>query len=136
MLGDQRTLIIIAIPVIIALELWRRSLRHRTPRWMYVVAALLEMAIAGGIAYAQWMLSQTVAQLERDNASEKATNLASGISRAMIGNAVAIACALAAVIVLVIATWRARGVPEGGPAARVVSDQNAASSDTSPSTPT
>ena len=136
MLEDQRILIIIAIPVIIGLELWRRSLRHRTPRWMYVVAALLEMAIAGGIAYAQWMLSAAVAQISSDNGSEKATNLARGISRAMTGNAVAIACALAAVIVLVIATWRARGIPEDGPEARVVSDQNAASSETSPSTPT
>jgi TRAP-type C4-dicarboxylate transport system permease small subunit len=135
-LEDQRTLIIIAIPVVIGLELWRRSLRHRTPRWMYVTSALLVMAIAGGIAYSQWMLSQAVAQLSRDDASEKASHLSHGISRAMTGNAVAIACALAAVIVLAIATWRARGVPTGGPEARVIGDQNAASSETSPTAPT
>ncbi len=136
MIGDQRVLIIIAIPVIIGLELWRRALRHRVPRWMYVIAALLEMATAGGIAYSQWMLSETVAQLARDDASEKATNLANGISRAMNANAVAVACAIAAVMVLAIATWRARRIPEGGPVARVVSDKNAASSENSPSPPT
>jgi TRAP-type C4-dicarboxylate transport system permease small subunit len=135
-LDDQRTLLVIAIPVIIGLEVWRRWLRHRVPRWMYVIAALLEMAVAGGIAYAQWMLSQTVAQLSNDDPANKASNLSHGISRAMTGNAVAIGSALAAVIVLAVATWRARGIPDGGPVARVVSDQNAASSDTSPSTPT
>ena len=108
MLEDQRILIIVAIPVIIGIELWRRSLRHRTPRWIYVVAALLEMAIAGGIAYSQWMLSAAVAQLSSDNPSSKASNLAHGLQRAMTGNAVAIACCLLAVIVLAIATWRAR----------------------------
>jgi hypothetical protein len=119
---DQRILIIIAIPVIIGLELWRRTLRHRTSRWMYVLAALLEMSIACGLAYSQWMLSQTVAQLSSDEPGNKATNLANGLARAMTGNAVAIACALAAVILLAIATVRARGVPEGGPEARVVGD--------------
>ena len=121
--GQQWVVVIFAIPVVIGLEVWRRSLRHRTPQWVYVISALLVMAIAGGIGYAQWSMSRAVAALSEDDASEKATNLADGISRAMNGNAIAIACALLAVIVLAIATWRARGIPEGGAIARVVNDQ-------------
>ena len=54
----------------------------------------------------------------------------------MTGNAIAFACTVLAVVVLGIATWKARGVPDGGSEARVVSDQTAASSDISPGAPT
>lgn len=120
LLDDQRTLLIIAIPVILVLELWRRSLRHRAPRWMHVVAALLVMAIAGGVAYSQWELSHLAERIGDVDASSKASRLAGGLQTALMGNLIAFASAIAAVILLAIATWKARGVPEDGPEARAV----------------
>lgn len=117
---DQRLILIIAIPVVLGLELWRRSLKNRAPRWMYIVAALLVMAIAGGVAYSQWQLSHLREVIKDVEVSYKASVLSEGISSAMTGNAIAFVCTVAAICMLGFATWKARGVPDDGPAARVV----------------
>ena len=115
----QYIVVIVAIAVIAALEVWRRTLRNRAPRWIHVVTMLLLASIACGVAYTQWALGGLAESLAGDDPANKATNLARGISRAMNGNAIAAASAILAALVLGIAAWRARGLPEGGPVAQI-----------------
>src|SRR5678809_236875 len=93
-------------------ELWRRTLRGRTARWVHAVTIVLCIAAASLAGYAQWPLRSGAAT---DAAPyEKTTMLAQAISRAMNCNAFAFLAVGLAVIVLAVATYRARHVPRGG----------------------
>ena len=98
----------IAAGVVFALELWRRALRGRTPRWVHVIAILSSIEIVVGVIYAEYQLYQALHHVTSANASNKATMLANDISRAMRSNAVAIVGVLLEIIVLVIGTVLAR----------------------------
>ena len=113
---DQRTAVVIAIFVIVGLEVWRRSLRHRAPTWVHIVTVVLLAIVGGGVAYTQWQLSRVMASIDATNASEKATALARGMSRAMTGNALALLGVVLAAIVLGIGTYLARRIPDPGDA--------------------
>ena len=118
MQADLYTPVVVAIAIIAGLEWWRRSLRHRAARWVHVTTFVLLAAIAVGVTYSHWALRSAFAAIESADAGNKATMLARGISHAMNSNAIAFACALLAVLVLAVATIRARRLPEGGPVAQ------------------
>ena len=111
MLGDQQHVVIIAIAVIIGLEIWRRSLANRTPRWVHVVTFALFAMIAGAVMYTWWALGHLFESISDEAAGNKTSVLSRGISHAMLGNAIAVGSVIVAVLVLAIATWRARPPP-------------------------
>ena len=119
MLGDQYIAIVIAVVCIAALEAWRRSLRHRAPRWIHPASIAMLFAIAAGVVYSQYALRAAVSTVEYADAGNKATHLARSISHAMKGNVAALAAAVLAVVVLAIGSWQARRAPDGGPRASI-----------------
>jgi multidrug efflux pump subunit AcrA (membrane-fusion protein) len=113
-LDDQRTLLIVALVAIAGLELWRRALRPRAPRWVHVAAIALGAGAGASAAYAQWQLSRTATLVTTSDASEKSTVLARGIARAMNANAFAISGLILAALVLGVGTYVARRRPAPG----------------------
>jgi len=108
---QQRTVAIIAAVVVIGLEMWRRALRRRAPRWVHGVTLSLLPIIAGGVAYTQWQLSRLAASHVNKSWSEMMPKLRSGRARAMYGNAIAFVAVILAVVVLGIGEYLARQIP-------------------------
>ena len=111
--------VIVFVVGIVGLEAWRRSLRHRAPRWMHIAALALIATIAGSIAYSEWAFRSAFRSVAAEDAGNKATVLARAISNALNAYACAFVAAIVAVVLLGLATWRARRMPEGGPVAQL-----------------
>lgn len=116
-------MLVVVLGLLVVLELWRRRLRHRAPRWVHLAAIALFAATAGGLAYTASALDALFGSLDRVETAEKATYLARKIATALRGEALSIAALLVAVVVLAIGTWLARRLPEGGPIAELRRDR-------------
>jgi hypothetical protein len=95
-----------AVVAICLLEAWRRSVAPRTPRWIAGAVIASYVAIVGGVMFTWFGLQHAFGAVATTESSAKATLLAEGISHAMYGTAAAIACALAAAILLAVVTLR------------------------------
>ena len=116
---DPTIAIVLALATLVALEAWRRTLRNRAPRWVHVTTIAMLVLLAGGAAYSQLAVRHLIHAVSTGEVSTKATELATGISNALRGYVIAVLAAILAVIVLAVASIRARDVPPGGPIARV-----------------
>jgi hypothetical protein len=105
--------------VLVGLELWRRSLLDRAPRWVHSVIVGLFLAAVVGVAHTLWSVPRAFESLGTMHPANKATELSNAISTAMHGAVVGMGCTLLAIIVLAIATWRAPREPRQGPVAQV-----------------
>jgi hypothetical protein len=105
---EHHAVVIVAVIAVVVLELWRRALRGRAPRWVHAVVLVLIAATAIAIGYAQITMGSLEHRLAAGDAGDKASRLATGISDAVLGDAAAIACIVIGVIVLAIGHRRAR----------------------------
>lgn len=112
MLEDHRTAIVVALVVIVGLEVWRRSVRHRAPTWVHLVTIVLLAIVGGGVAYTQWQLTHVMEAVGASAGGEKATHLSRGSSGALNGDVVAVISVMIAVVVLGIGTYLARRLPD------------------------
>ncbi len=108
MISDQPTIIAIGAIAIVVLELWRRSLRGRAPRWVHACTFALLAGIAAGVAYSRIALGHAWEAAAAEEGGNKASVLASRISTGLDGDVAALACILITVAVLGISAWRAR----------------------------
>ena len=102
------TLTIVGLVSIAILELWRRAIAQRTPRWVTVGVVASYVVLAGGIAFAWWGVIHAFGAVANTESSEKASMLANGISRALTGAAIGLACAIVAATMLASVTLRRR----------------------------
>jgi len=103
---DNATVGVLAA-VVIALELWRRTLRNRAARWVHrAVVALCGIAAVATIA-SRFAIRHVASALDLAP-SEKQSALASGISTVMSIYLVAFVAVVLAAIVLAYASVRAR----------------------------
>jgi hypothetical protein len=100
------TLTIVGLVSILILELWRRTIAKRTPRWITNSVVASYVALVGGIAFAWWGVIHAFGGVATTEASEKASMLSNGISQALTGAAIGLACALVAAVLLAIVTLR------------------------------
>jgi hypothetical protein len=113
------TFVVVAI-VLGLLEWWRRAIHGRAPRWVNVLALLLEIEIVVGVALSTYRLYQAREALGSAAAADKAAMLANSISSGMNSNAVALAGVVLAVLVLGIGSILARRRPSNAPPSATV----------------
>jgi hypothetical protein len=111
------TLTIVGLICIVTLEVWRRAVAKRTPRWVTRAVIASYFALVAGIVFAWSGVIHTFSAIADASPADKASQLAAGISRALNGAAVGIACALVAASLLAVVTLRRHREPP--PPARI-----------------
>ena len=118
--SDDRTIAVaITILAMIAIELWRRTLRNRSPRWVHGLLIGLVVLVGASAAYSELALRRLAGTFDDLPPSEKTTTFAIALSKALNAYAIAVVATIVAVIALIVATIRVRRLPEGGPVARL-----------------
>jgi hypothetical protein len=101
-------ILVLAAPTV-GFIVWARSLRRRSGRaWLTVVAWLVGVGLAEAIVIPAVMLARAFRAIEQANPSEKATQLATSISQAMLPLAIHVVVLLLALVVLSVVEVTAR----------------------------
>jgi hypothetical protein len=87
--------------LVAVLEIWRRAVAHKAPGWVVPVMVAVYAAIAAGVGVTWFGLRNAFDTVAEADPGNKASMLATGISHAMYGTVVAIACALVGAALLV-----------------------------------